>query len=294
MILKTKRLCVTVEQPHIFPNTTTRFDHTGFISSVVLDGRYEFCTSEPTNLIHPTSGGVGICNEYMFAQTCEEAAVGERFAKFGIGLFLKKDDRPYCFFREYDTEFFPVTWTQEDAERITFHTKPLPCNGYAVSQTKEIFVSDNTITMNITLKNEGEKPVDMVEFCHNFLTIDKKPLGPEYFLDIPALHDRGSEIQTGTVCGNGRGYSFTFYNPKAALVKVFEDELDIVDRFEWTLRNVDSPAAVHGEVDFNPVEIDVWSIDHMISMQTYKKISLSRGEAVSWQRKWTFTDENDA
>lgn len=293
MLLENNRLAIKVEEPHVFPDTTSRFDHAGFISSVVLDKKYEFCTSEPTNLVHPSTGGIGLCNEYLFPIACEETKAGERFAKFGIGLFLKPDDQPYCFFRKYDTEFFPVVWEQENAQTIVFKTEPILSNGYAVSQVKKLKIDENTLTMEVSLRNEGIRAIQMKEFCHNFVTIERKPLGKAYTLEIPALKDRGQGAVVGTVKGNGHGYSFSAYNPKAALVNVTADEIDDVESFTWVLRNSESKAAIHAEVDFKPDGIDMWSIDHIISIETFRPIDLAPGESTTWVRKWTFTDEND-
>lgn len=292
MLLQTKRLQVSIPEPHTFPNTTYRFDRAGFVASVMLDGRYEFCTHEPNNLFHPSSGGVGLCNEYLFPQACSEATIGEYFTKFGIGLFRKPDEQPFCFFKQYDAKFFAITW-KADEHSITFITDPLPYNGYAVVQTKTLSVDQNRLTMSITLSNQGEKFLEMREFCHNFVTIDHKTLGSGYKLDIPALKDRGDAVQKGTVCGNGRGYSFSGYNSRAALINVSANEIEDVGTFTWILRHTESPARIRSDIDFKPDGIDLWCIDHIISVEAFRSITLNPGESTSWTRQWTFYDELD-
>ncbi len=288
MRLENERLAITVAEPHVFPDTTSRFDHAGFITSVLLDNKYEFCTSEPTNLVHPSTGGVGLCNEYLFPEACDEVPAGSKFPKFGIGLFTKPDDDPFCFFRKYETDFFPVSWKQVDKGTLIFKTEPVMCNGYAVSQEKTLRIIQNRLMMTTCLKNEGEKPLVMKEFCHNFMTIERKPLGPSYTIEMPALLDRGSEKVVGTVCGNGHGYTFSDYNPRAALVNVAPEEICDVSVFEWTLRNKESKAYVKAEVNFKPEGIDIWSIDHIISVETFYPITIAPGETTEWVRQWTY------
>ena len=288
MLLQNERLAITVAEPHVFPDTTSRFDHAGFITSVLLDNKYEFCTSEPTNLVHPSTGGVGLCNEYLFPKACDEVSPGELFPKFGIGLFTKPDDDPFCFFRKYETDYFPVTWEQPDGGTLIFRTEPVECNGYAVSQVKTLTISHNRLTMANRLKNEGKKPLVIKEFCHNFMTLERKPLGASYTIEMPALHDRGSETVVGTVCGNGHGYTYTDYNPKAALVNIAPEEIDNVSEFEWFLRHKESKASVKAKVSFKPEGIDIWSIDHIISVETFFLITLEPGETTEWARQWSF------
>ena len=57
LTLQNDRLRVEIAEPGEAPNTGFRFDRAGFIADVVLDGAHSFCTSEPLNLIHPSSGG---------------------------------------------------------------------------------------------------------------------------------------------------------------------------------------------------------------------------------------------
>lgn len=292
MLLETERLKIHVAQPHSFPDTTFRFDRAGFVTSILLDGRYEFCANEPTNLTHPSSGGVGLCNEYLFHAACDEVQPGERFPKFGIGLFLKPDDQPYCFHRKYDARLFPITW-EEKKDEVTFYTAPVLCNGYALEQKKILTVRDNCLTMRVELKNQGEKSVEMREYCHNFLTLDHLPLGPSYQLDIPAMKDRGTEVLDGTIRGNGRGFGFTAYNPQAAQVRTDPDEIDDTECFPWVLRHLESPVSIHGQDGFKPQGSNMWCIDHIISLETYRGIALKPGESTAWTRQWVFRDEKD-
>ena len=106
--ISSARLEIKIPLPGESPNDTCRFDRSGFISSIVLDGKHSFCATEPTNLAHPSSGGVGLCNEFKFDIACDEANIGEMFPKFGIGLFVKPDEKPFCFFQKYATKPFSI------------------------------------------------------------------------------------------------------------------------------------------------------------------------------------------
>lgn len=286
MIIESNRLSINIAEPGEKPNDTCRFDRAGYITDITLDGNYQFCVSEPNNLVHPSSGGRGLCNEFSFDQAIEGVKIGNKFPKFGIGLFERPDLSPYCFFKKYKTQPFPITWRQTD-NTIVFDTKAIDCNGYAIQQQKIVEVNNNTLTIDVILKNVGEKEVVMKEYCHNFLSIEMLPIGSEYLIEMPGISDRGNEIIDGTMKGSGKGFSFTGYNSKAALVKV--DEGDIFGNpFKCKISHEKSLAFIELIEHFKPCEIAIWSIDNIISVETFYKIEIKPGESDQWKRSWKF------
>lgn len=288
MILQSERLRVEIAEPGIFPANTFRFDRCGFVTSIKLDEKHEFCTMEPTNLVHPSTGGVGLCNEYLCSALCDEVKPGEKFVKFGIGAFTRPDEEPYCFFRKYEIEQFPMRYKANDKE-VIFYTDPDKNMKDQVEQTKRILVDGSDLVMEVELKNVGEREIVMEEFCHNFLTIDGLRIGPKYQLHVPYLnHTKG--MGAGTFYGKENGvFSFHDYNAKAALLRVSGDKINTdAKQYEWTLSNEDSPAMIRCLDEFCPSRLEVWSIDHIISVETFYGIYIKPGEKTSWKRRWKF------
>ena len=58
------RLAVEIAEPGSSLYHGTRFDHTGFIGSVVLDGKHSFTVPEQYDASRWTSNGRGLCNEF--------------------------------------------------------------------------------------------------------------------------------------------------------------------------------------------------------------------------------------
>ena len=116
-----------IAEPGVAPNNNFRFSRAGAVTQVVLDGSYYFCASEPHHLAHPSSGGCGLMNEFLF-DVSNEAKDGEYFPKIGIGL-LRKDKEGYAMYRRYDPEevqLFPITFECSE-NTIVFEIQPLPC-----------------------------------------------------------------------------------------------------------------------------------------------------------------------
>ena len=209
--LKSNRMRVEIAEPGEAPADGFRFDHAGFITDVILDGTVHFCANEPRNLCHPTSGGRGLCCEYV-TDVSGEAAPGEWYPKFGVGL-LRKNNQGYVFYRRYpDAIPFPVT-VNVSALSADFVTSPLPALGYALETKRHIEVLDTSLLMVTSVRNLGSRPVSISEYCHNLLSVDGMTLSPDYHLLLPTLPDRGTgEIadaygKHSDYLGDGRGVS---------------------------------------------------------------------------------------
>lgn len=284
--LNSERLRLELMHPGEAPNNTSRFEHAGCISEIVLDGIHRFGASEPNNLVHPSSGGRGITNEIQ-CDLSAEAPENGYYPKFGIGLLQKQGTQPWIFYNKYPTKPFPIQ-IEHDAQKACFVVEPLPCMGYALRQEKTISVDGNMITMDVKFTNVGEKPISGREYCHNFLTIDSMALGPAYTVDMENMTDRGHDMVGHLIKGNGRGYTFSEYNKKADLAIVDIKEIQMQDCFRWTIHNSDAHATIRGCDYVRPVYFQMWAVDHMISVEVFHGVNLLPGESDSWKRTWEF------
>lgn len=293
ILLKSDRLEVGIREPMEKPNDGFRFDRAGYISDVVLDGERYFCASEPRNLIHPSSGGRGLCSEYRF-DVSTEAEVGEYFPKFGIGLIRKEDSEKYCFYRRY-RELRPFVCHYEcKNDSVTFLTEPMICLGYGMRTKKKISVMGNQICMEIEAENCGEKIIHMQEFCHNFISIDGMAVGSDYELEIPLAPDLGdARIPnrrgfSGNFRGNGKGVTFCEFTPIDTDLSIDTEKLEKALPFQWKMTHKGAGAYVQEEDSFLPGQINIWGVDHILSPEIVHVFDLELGETEKWTRTWTF------
>lgn len=294
--LQSGRLRVELADPGEAPNTKFRFDRAGYITEIILDGSVRFCASEPHNLRHPHSGGRGLCSEYRF-DASGEAAPGEYFPKFGVGLIRKEQEEPYLFHKSYkEVRPFPVEVRAEN-DTAVYITRPVSCLGYAIAAEKRITVSGSELTMEIKMTNTGEKSVDIQEYCHNFISIDGMAAGSDYRLDMPGIGDLGDRRLTdrrGAPSGlRGCGKGITFCEPAltATDFAVVTDQISHDVPFLWRLSHKGAMAYVEGEESFTPSQINIWAMDHMMCPEVFHSFSLKPGEIHSWKRKWRFEKE---
>ncbi len=288
-------LRVEIAEPKESPNTTVRFDRAGFITEVVLNGERRFCASEPKNLSHPSSGGRGLCSEIQL-DLSQETKMGERYPKFGVGLIRKETEDKYSFFGKYDIVDFDVAYKANDTE-AGFYTAPKECNGYAVGFRKSISINGATLTVKYEAFNAGYKPVELTEYCHNFISIDGMALSPDYRLEFPNLAPIGNGPIAGrngeeqNMIADGNALTFAKVDNGVSMAHLELEGMDEMLPFTWKLSNAGAKAAVVGEEFFKPAVAMVWSADHMVSPEIKNRVYIEPDGEAKWERRWTFIDE---
>ncbi len=290
IVIQSDRLRVEIAEPGLPPNTTTRFDRAGFVTQVTLDGAHRFCSREPDNLPHPSSGGYGLCSEFRCSEPVLEAPLGAQFPKFGIGLLTKDLEGRYVFHHKYPCEPFGIS-VEAGTSTVTFDTAPKECLGYAAHLVKVLAVAGNELTMTMTFENVGRRPIAFDEYCHNFVTIDYLPIGPEYYLRMPVANQEGKPPKTGVaLIGKGHGVGFACYSNEPSLLDIDGSEITAEAPFIWALTHEKTSASLVETVSALPSRIIVWAIDHIISPEIVCHFEVAPGERVTWVRRWTFSD----
>ncbi len=175
--LEKDRLRVTIAEPNV-ENNTCRFNRAGFITSVVLDGKYEFCGDE-----HGGTMGAGLCSEITTDVMSAEVPVGKKFPKFGVGILGKFEDRPYNSQKFYEVEPFEIR-SEASEDKAVFYTEPRDFEGYALREKKTVVIHDNILYVDYEVENAGSRDFLYSEYCHNFLTLDFEGTRNQYNLNM--------------------------------------------------------------------------------------------------------------
>lgn len=290
--LSSDRLTVDLAEPGSVYRGT-RFDWTGFITQVTLDGRHTFCVPESLEPGQGT-GGIGLCNEFGIELPVgyADAQPGDSFPKLGIGLLVRPDDQDYRFMHTYEiAQLFPVqVETENDKVRIVI--EPVNCRGYAARLVKTITVQDDYVVIAYRLENTGRRPIATHEYCHNFCGIDQHLLGPDYRLRVPyhiALGDMPAmwrqrlgevlSIEGGDIRCRATP-QHPFYCRPQGFGRTQEPQ--------WELVHVPSGVGLREYDDFAPVRVAVWGTTHVISAEVFVGIDLQPGERLAWSRRYEF------
>ena len=288
--LKNERLEVTIAEPNK-ECVTCRFDRAGFVTGVRLDGKYEFLAQEDMLDGSPSSGGMGFCCEYRFDPMSAEVKVGERFPKLGVGNLTKTEEGEYFFMDTYPCEDYEVT-VREEGNCLIFHTVSGEIRGYAVEQEKCVSIEGNTLTITTELKNTGSEKIEFDEYCHNFMTLNKKKVNSDYCLEIPCV-----EIPVGNIKTNEK--ATYFYSDGRSLTKAEESmvfalyafekaQMKPVEKYGWTLTDRTNGLCVSEVDDFTADKVTVWSVGDAISPEMFYTNVIMPGESCRWSRTYTF------
>lgn len=291
--LRSARLSVEVAIPgSVYAGT--RFDWTGFVTQVTLDGQHTFCM--PESLIPDQgSGGIGLCGEFGIDRPIgyDEAPPGETFPKLGIGLLKRPDAERYNFFRPHEiVQAFPIQIDVSETE-ARFTVDPLDCRGYAVQLTKTLRVNtsvdDRWLEIAYRLDNIGSKPIATNEYCHNFMGIDQQPIGPDYRLRFPypveleqLPHMPPQPILNAS--GNDLTLNDTPQHPFYCRTSGFAQ----TQAPQWELIHLPSGVGLREYDDFAPARVAVWGVGHVISAEVFIDIDLPPGETQTWTRRYEF------
>jgi hypothetical protein len=268
----------------------TRFDWTGFVTQVTLDGQHTFCM--PESLVPGQgSGGIGLCGEFGIDQPIgyEDLPPGDTFPKLGIGLLERPDAKGYNFFRPYRiVHAFPIQIEATGTE-ARFVVNPVDCHGYAVRLTKTLRVDENWLETSYCLDNVGRKRIRTNEYCHNFLGIDQQPIGPDYRLRFPYQ----IELQVPP------------HMPPQPILNVSATDLTLggvpqrpfycrplgffqTEEAQWELCHLPSGVGLCEYDDFAPMRVAVWGTAHVISAEIFVDIDLQPGATQTWTRRYMF------
>jgi hypothetical protein len=280
--MQTDRLLLEIGEPgEIYRGA--RFDWTGIVRQVTLDGMHTFCTVEGGG-----TEGVGLTNEFgLFTPVgYEEARTGGRFPKIGVGLLTRDEDKPYDFFRPYEIKPFPMS-VHAGSNEVVFTVDPVPCGGYAVRLKKTLRAEGNRLTVEYELENAGDRPIVTEEYNHNFLLLNGRGIGAEYALSAdrpvaPEPRDPSRRPYRQPDAETVRwedGFTGDFY------FRVSGTDGSAVKK--WRLENRAAGVYVEEYVS-DAFRMAVWGTPVIISPEVFVRVEVQPGQKQMWSRRWEF------
>lgn len=272
--------------------TASRFDWNGLVSSARYQGTEMLGQEKPLFQRNPAKFGRGLHNEFGIKQCVgyDDCKIGEWFPKIGTG-WLKKDDKPYFFYNNYDREPLTFEDSSDGDNAFVFVCDSGERNGYSYRYTKRITLMNSGFSITYTLENRGIKTIETDEYVHNFLCIDGKRMGPGYELEFPWKIEDADLIEEndpdGVLVRSGKRMFFSgatkgqFYLGGLSEGKTEKDGLGA----SWRLSRAGLYIAETG--NFVPSGVHVWGWKHVISPEIFFSFSVGSGETISWEREYT-------
>ncbi|MBR3872972.1 MAG: hypothetical protein IKJ26_02270 [Clostridia bacterium] len=260
----------------------TRFAHAAFISGLWL-GDVCLTQAERAQAGQTSTGGVGLCCEYKCPQIEMDSAVGEEYLKVGVGV-LTRTQQPWTIVDDQRITGLPTTVLCGD-DTAVFECVSPTVNGYAYREKRTVKLLGRVIRLECELENTGEKPIEISEYCHNFVSLGGLATDETHHLDLLCAQMLPSAadcfVPTPTGAGWTKAAEGSFSAP--CEVKAFDGPC------AWKLRSDRTPLALSEWIDFEPSTVYVWGTPYCVCAEVYKAISIQPGQTARWSREWHVT-----
>jgi len=280
--LEYQQLRAVVLTPWSSLYSRTRFNHSAFISEV----RYKdilFTQKEQDQPGAKSTGGSGLCSEYKCPGMEDGIRAGEQWLKPGIGVLERKNEG-WNHLDERRTEGLR-TFVTADSRSAVFNVESPKVNGFAYRETRTITLSEDTIRLDIALTNTGDQPLELYDYCHNFISLGEEKVGPTYHLRLPVLAETERNFENRDMIQEPGGVTWR----KTPVQPFFRISYDTVaGPKSWELYSSNSAISVSEHDSFHPEHIAVWGTDYCVSAEIYHRICPNPGETATWRREWTF------
>ncbi len=260
----------------------TRFNHSAFVRDVIYQGVH-FGQKEQLDPEKISTMGAGLCCELICPEVEEAVPVGEEYLKPGVG-YVQRMEKPWFFTDNPPCRPLETIVTAQ-SDRILFVTETEQVGGYAYRECRMLKAEGNALTLTVHFENQGEKALNMMEYCHNFISLGELRTGNKHHLALPCVKDPQPDPEKSHLLAEADGV--TWPGTGSGFFQVFED-VQKVDGPAWRLTHEESALAISETVDFTPVKLTVWGLEHVISPEVFLRVSIAPGESADWTRVWRF------
>ena len=289
--IQNKHLQVLIDEPGSL-YTGSRFDWSGQISQITLDGKHHFCSVETLDKDLQTISGRGFCNEFGI-ETCigyKDCTPGDYFPKIGVGLLQKESEKPYFFFTQYRIQPANFIVNPISSNGIQIDTSIENHRGYGFMLTKKYEIDDHSLVVHYQLENTGAKILETEEYSHNFAIVDDIPMGNSYRLSFPQkinIADLDEKVNPAdSVSINEDNLTWNSTPPSDFFFSKIGGSSGAMN--SWELENSKAGVGLRETCDFQPIRCNVWGKAHVISPELFHWISVKPGQTKTWKRKYDF------
>ena len=267
----------------------SRFDWTGKVTQITFQGRHTFCTEETTDPARRPHTGRGLFNEFGIDEPIgyEECPVGDVFLKPGVGLLTRLSEEPYDFFCSYPVVPGMTRWELRDGS-VSFEFSCSTPRGHAIVLHKDIVLDGSGFTIDYALTNRGAATLRTNEYVHNFLAVNREPLGPasrltcSFPLSTTGFHESLNPGKALSFCGDG-----ALWNQVPASPFFFGGLHPVADQtVGWRLEHTTERLAIREAVGFAVQRFNLWGAGHVVSPELFKRIEVPAGGTGRWSRSY--------
>ena len=286
----------------------TRFDWSGVIGSLEYKGHnyygpwftkfeadvHDFIFSGPDIIAGACSAAMGPVEEFSVDEPLgfNEAKPGQTFIKIGVGILRKPDNKKYDNYHLYEIvdsgpwRVYPKPDSVEFVQQIED-----PSTGYSYTYTKTVrlIAGKPEMTIEHSLKNIGKHAIRTSVFDHNFLVLDKHPIGPDFTISVPFAIKTSEppDPKLAAVQGNRILYKQILKGKQTVALPIQGFGNTAAD-YSITIENKHVGAGMKVTGDRPLANAALWSIRSVLAMEPFVDISIDPGQEFDWKYHYSY------
>jgi hypothetical protein len=269
----------------------TRFDWSGLVGQATYKGHTFFGPWKATHDPAYAEDADAIAEEFGINEppSYSEAKAGESFIKIGVGVLERPDDKAYSFMHPYKI-VTPGKWEIVPSEGAIEFTQSLDGpRGWACRYVKRLSLNarGTGFTVNHQLENTGKKTIETQHYCHNFVILDEKPVGPGYQLIFPftlkAKRQMESAKINGTILEFGRELK-----DKEALFTELEGNRKTDEENHVVVKHSKAGIALTIGSDAALDHFNFFAVRRSVCPEPFVNVKLEPGKSMNWKTTYSF------
>jgi hypothetical protein len=287
----------------------TRFDWAGVIGHLEYAGHnyygpwftktdpnvFDFIYKGDDIVASPCSAAVGPVEEFFTndkALGFDQAAPGATFIKIGVGVLRRPDSKDYSSYIQYTIVDPGKRTTHATADSVEFTqdvTDPTSGYGYSYKKTIRLVPGKPQMLISHSLTNTGKLPIESNVFDHNFLSLDKLPIGPDLRITLP--FKLGIEKPIHGDLGVIEGDSIIYRKQ----LEGHQSFANVITGFGPTpadynvkIENARAHAGLSIIGDRPLHSLELWSIRSVVAVEPFIHIAIQPGQTFTWSYTYTY------
>ncbi|HSU57981.1 MAG TPA: hypothetical protein VLI55_01605 [Bryobacteraceae bacterium] len=286
----------------------TRFDWSGVIGSLHYKGHnyygpwftkiqpdvHDFIFSGPDIIAGACSAAVGPVEEFSSDEPLgyADAKPGQTFIKIGVGVLRKPDNQKYDNYRLYqilDSGKWMVYPSSDSVKFVQQIEDPSASYSYLYTKTVRLVPGKPEMVIEHSLKNIGKRAIRTSVFDHNFLVLDKQPVGPNFTITVPftITTNEPPDAQLAAVEGKRILYKRPLQGKETVAVPIQGFGSTAAD-YSITIENKKVGAGVKVTGDRPLAEEALWSIRSVVAMEPFVGLSIEPGREFTWAYRYSY------
>jgi len=241
----------------------------------------------------PESAATGPAEEFWPPLGFDDAAPGGTFIKIGVGILQRSDAAAYSPFTTYRI-VDPGVWTSQTGPDVVRFTQTVEDSesgwGYSYEKTMRLAANAPALEVEHSLRNMGHHPIVAAQYSHNFLTLDGESVGPDLVVTVPFAIDTTDPPDPGLARIDGRRIMFTKRLTGRERVSFpFAGFGDAPDDYDIRVHHRVTGTGVRVTADRPVVQLMLWSIRSVLSVEPFVDVSTEPGAVTSWRYTYTYS-----